>query len=116
MHPSARSTRSITHTSVPKVLLQDGNLRLSCNMQRADETLFQEACRELVSSTVRDVSIDLTSCTYINSLSIGTLVDTVTQLKGDGKQVSIRVSPEVGRFLHMAHLYHLFSYEIVERS
>jgi hypothetical protein len=43
---------------------------------------------------------------------IGTLVDSVVQMKVDGKDVGVRVSPEIGHFLNMAHLYHLFSYEI----
>ena len=111
---TSQVTRGITNAGLPKVSLCDGKLRLNCNMQRADEGAFQKACEELLKSPVREVEIDLTACTYINSLAIGTLVDTVTQLKADGKQVTVRVSREVGRFLHMAHLYHLFSYEIVE--
>ena len=96
----------------PKVVCNDGILKLACNLQRADYSLFQEACMQLCKSSHSEVTIDLTLCTYVNSLVIGTLVDTVTQLKTDGKQVKVRVSPEVGRFLHMAHLYHLFSYDI----
>ncbi len=97
-----------------KVILNAGVLRLSGNLQRADYNFFQEACGHLCRSDVPCATLDLTHCTYVSSLIIGVLVDTVTQLKTDGKAVTVRVSPEVGRFLHMAHLYHLFSYSIVE--
>ena len=42
------------------------------------------------------------------------LVDAVTEMKMQGKEVTVYVSPEVGRFLHMAHLYHIFAYTVVD--
>ncbi|MCY3021525.1 MAG: hypothetical protein NTW87_21130 [Planctomycetota bacterium] len=57
--------------------------------------------------------MDLTRCTYLSSLFVGCLVDALTQMKADGKDVKVFVSPEIGHFLHMAHLYHLFTYQIV---
>jgi anti-anti-sigma factor len=101
-------------TPTPKIHLSKNALKLCCNLQRADYAAFQQSCSELARSTAVSVTMDLTQCTYVSSLVIGILVDTVTQMKADGKAVKVRVSPEVGRFLHMAHLYHLFSYEIIE--
>jgi anti-anti-sigma regulatory factor len=82
------------------------------NLMRVDHAGFEVACRELCARTMPSVHIDLTRCTYLSSMFIGTLVDCVVQMKVDGKTVGVRVSPEIGHFLNMAHLYHLFSYEI----
>ena len=60
------------------------------------------------------VVLDLTRCTYLSSDFIGVLVDAVMQMKADGKAVVIHVSPEIGRFLNMAHFYHLMTYEIAQ--
>jgi anti-anti-sigma regulatory factor len=97
-----------------KVLVKDSVLTLECTLQRADYNAFQEGCALLAKSRTPVVTMDLTRCTYVSSLFIGMLVDAVTSMKAQGKNVSVRVSPQVGRFLHMAHLYHLFEYSIVE--
>lgn len=97
-----------------KIVFKDNYLKLCCNLQRADYAPFQVACEKLGKSPAQQVTLDLTMCTYISSLIIGILVDSVTTMKAAGKDVQVRVSPEVGRFLHMAHLYHLFNYEIVQ--
>lgn len=109
-----RNATNVNGETSSKIVLKEGLLKLMCNLQRADDLQFQAACEQLCKQQVNEVLIDITLCTYINSLGIGALVDTVTQLKTDGKQVTVKVSPEIGRFLHMAHLYHLFSYQIVE--
>jgi anti-anti-sigma factor len=96
------------------MFLNDNILKMNGNLQRADYGSFERACQTLVQSKHLKVEIDLTNCTYVSSLVIGMLVDSITQMKADNKDVKVRVSPEVGRFLHMAHLYHLFSYDIVE--
>jgi anti-anti-sigma factor len=83
-------------------------------LQRADFGAFQDACNALMHSKSPQVILDLTRCTYVSSLFIGMLVDAVTTMKTAGKVVNVVVSPQVGRFLHMAHLYHLFDYSIVE--
>jgi anti-anti-sigma regulatory factor len=114
MQPQTAKTKPGTALTYPKIVCKDGVLKLMCNLQRADFSVFQELCAQLCRSNYETVTIDFTMCTYVNSLVIGSLVDTVTQLKTDGKEVTVLVSPEVGRFLHMAHLYHLFAYEIVE--
>jgi anti-anti-sigma regulatory factor len=103
-------------TTVPdtKFLLNEGVLTLQANLHRADYNGFQQACHKLRTSKAQAVRLDLTKCTYVSSLFIGLLVDVVTQMKTDGKDVTVHVSPEVGRFLHMAHLYHLFAYTIVD--
>jgi len=83
---------------------------------RVDFADFERAMKELDQIRVMEVSIDLTQCTYASSLFIGALVEGVTQLKTHGKNVKVRVSPELGRFLNMARLFHLFDYEIVPAS
>jgi len=113
MHTKSHTTRIIAKAS-PNVSLKESHLTLTGNLQRADHAGFKHACHTLVCSSHCKVVLDLTACTYVSSLVIGILVDSVTQMSADGKDVKVRVSPEVGRFLHMAHLYHLFSYEIVE--
>jgi len=113
MTTKSDTTRIIAKAS-PNVCLKDAQLTLKGNLQRADHAAFEHACQTLVRSAHCKVVLDLTASTYVSSLVIGILVDSVTQMRADGKDVKVRVSPEVGRFLHMAHLYHLFSYEIVE--
>jgi anti-anti-sigma regulatory factor len=56
--------------------------------------------------------IDLTRCAYISSLFIGELADAVMKMTAGGKVVHVEVSPEIGKTLHTARLYHLFAYEI----
>ena len=58
--------------------------------------------------------MDLKRCASLTSAFVGALVDAVVQMRADGKSVVVYVSPEVGRFLNMAHLYHLMSYELGE--
>ena len=89
---------------------------MQCTLQRADFAAFQEACNALVHSPSPHVVLDLTRCTYVSSLFIGMLVDAVTSMQTAGKTIDVLVSPQVGRFLHMAHLYHLFEYTIVETA
>jgi anti-anti-sigma factor len=99
-----------------KVLVKDSVLQLQSTLQRADFNAFQEGCAMLAKCKSPEVMFDLTRCTYVSSLFIGMLVDAVTSIKAQGKTVLVHVSPQVGRFLHMAHLYHLFSYTIVEST
>ncbi|HYF49958.1 MAG TPA: STAS domain-containing protein [Planctomycetota bacterium] len=113
MHTKSDTTRIMAKAS-PNVVLVETTLTLKGNLQRADFAAFEHACQTLVKSAHCKVVLDMSACTYVSSLVIGILVDAVTQMRADGKDVKVRVSPEVGRFLHMAHLYHLFSYEIVE--
>jgi anti-anti-sigma regulatory factor len=114
MRGTPSTQRSPASTSDAKFLLKEGILTLQANLHRADYNGFQQACNQLRTSPVKTVRLDLTKCTYVSSLFIGLLVDVVTQMKADGKDVTVHVSPEVGRFLHMAHLYHLFAYTIVD--
>ena len=97
-----------------KVIVRDGVLTLTANLQRVDYAAFQRGCHELRHSPEREVTLDLSHCTYGSSSFIGDLVEAVTQMKTDGKLVNVQVSPELGRLLHMAHLYHLFAYQIVD--
>lgn len=96
------------------ISVRDGVLTLHRNLQRADYNTFQNACAELRTSALEKATLDLGRCTYMNSMFVGVLVDVVTQMKMDGRTVVVWVSPELGRFLHMAHLYHLFTYQIVD--
>ena len=99
-----------------KILVEEGTLTLESTLQRSDYNNFQEGCNRLCNSNANSVLLDLSRCTYVSSMLIGLLVDKVTMMKERRKDVLVRVSPEVGRFLHMAHLYHLLNYEIVEPS
>jgi anti-anti-sigma regulatory factor len=98
----------------PKITVKDGVLCLYANLQRADYGTFQRACDELCRSNLKNVTLDLTRCTYGTSSFVGDIVEAVTQMKTDGKNVCVNVSPELGRLLQMAHLYHLFTYNIVD--
>jgi anti-anti-sigma factor len=114
MTRDVRNAPSECSSTRAKIAVSDGVLVLKTNLQRADYSGFEEACRELQLSAFPKILLDLTRCTYVSSLFIGILVDSVTQMKADGKDVLVHVSPEVGRFLHMAHLYHLIQYKIVD--
>ena len=95
-------------------MLKNDTLSLCCNLHRTDHQAFQDACNQLCNSSHSALVMDLTKCTYMNSMLIGVLVDAVTGMKIAEKTVTVYVSPEIGRFLHMAHLYHIFEYEIAE--
>lgn len=97
-----------------KIALNKGVLTLHATLQRADYNQFQRACNELASSAHREITLDLSRSTYASSIFIGILVDVVTRMKTDGKDVTVFVSAEIGKLLHMAHLYHLFTYQIVQ--
>jgi len=111
-----RAGHSSITTRASRVLRQDSVLSVLGNPMRVDFADFERAMKELDQIRVMEVSIDLTQCTYASSLFIGALVEGVTQLKTHGKNVKVRVSPELGRFLNMARLFHLFDYEIVPAS
>jgi len=96
-----------------KISVEDGLLRLNGNPGHADYGAFEKACGTVSCTSCAYVVLDLTRCTYLNSMFVGLLVDTVIQMKGAGKKVRLCVSPEVGRFFNMAHLFHLFDYEIL---
>lgn len=97
-----------------KVQVNEGTLTLGSTLQRSDYHVFQEGCNRLCKSSADSILLDLTRCTFVSSLLIGMLVEKVTEMREMNKKVLVRVSPEVGHFLHMAHIYHLINYEIVE--
>jgi anti-anti-sigma factor len=99
-----------------KIVLEGGVLRINGNPAHADFAAFEKACSTVLSTLCACIVMDLTRCTYLSSMFVGLLVDTVTQLKGAGRKVRLCVSPEVGQFFNMAHLYHLFDYEILAPS
>ncbi|HEY3319710.1 MAG TPA: STAS domain-containing protein [Planctomycetota bacterium] len=111
MHGSAMKSEA---PSNPKLTLTAGRLVLNGNLQRSDYLAFQEACHQLQQCDSPAITLDLTTCTYAGSTFIGDLVEAVTQMKTDGKNVIVFVSPELGRLLNLAHLYHLFSYTIID--
>ena len=103
-----------TASTQPKITVKGGVLCLYGNLQRADYAAFQQACQEICQSKLKNVTLDLTRCSYGTSSFVGDIVEAVTQMKTDGKNVCVNVSPELGRLLQMAHLYHLFEYNIVD--
>jgi len=96
-----------------RIVLEGGVLKLNGNPVHADYAAFERACNALSGTTCACVVVDLTRCTYLNSVFVGLLVETVTQMKSAGKKVRLYVSPEVGHFFNMAHLFHLFDYEVL---
>ena len=108
-----RGRRATGAVAPAKIVAEDGTLRLNGNPAHVDYAAFEKACGALFRTSCACVLIDLTRCTYLNSMFVGLLVDTVIQIKGAGKKVRLCVSPEVGRFFNMAHLYHLFDYEVL---
>ncbi len=95
-----------------KFALNAGSLRAGNGLLRSDLAAFKQACANLCESNHQSVFIDLTRCAYISSLFIGELAQAVMKMTAGGKEVHVEVSPEIGKTLHMARLYHLFAYEI----
>lgn len=95
-----------------RIALHAGSLRALGDLQRSDLDAFKQACAMLCESNHQSVFIDLARCAYISSLFIGELAEAVMQMTASGKDVHVEVSPELGKTLHMARLYHLFDYEI----
>ena len=95
-----------------KIALNAGALRALGELQRSDLSAFKQACEELCASEHQSIFIDLARCAYISSVFIGELADAVMRMTASGKDVHVEVSPEIGKTLHMARLYHLFDYEI----
>lgn len=116
MMEKTRAAQSAITTRVSRVVRKDAVLSVLGNPMRVDFADFEKALADLNAIKVPSVTIDLTQCTYASSLFIGALVEGVTQLKTHGKTVTVRVSPELGRFLNMARLFHLFEYQIVESA
>ena len=104
--------RSETEVVVERIALYAGSLRALADLQRSDLSAFKQACATLCASDHQSVFIDLNRCAYISSLFIGELAEAVMQMTAAGKDVHVEVSPEIGKTLHMARLYHLFDYEI----
>ncbi len=98
------------------VILTDSTLFVTSALKRSDFAAFQRAWRSLHQSSWAAVTLDLTGCTYGSSTFIGEVTDAVVQMTAGGKEVVVLVSPELGRLLHMAHLYHLFQYTVVDNS
>ncbi|MGD0091931.1 MAG: STAS domain-containing protein [Planctomycetota bacterium] len=109
---SHRDQRTAAVYPAAMIVLEDGALTLNGNPARADFAAFEQACHTLCRAPHPSIVVDLTRCTYLNSMFIGVIVDTVIRMKGARKHVRLAVSPEVGRFFNMAHLCYLFSYEI----
>ncbi len=105
-------SRCESEVVVERIALNAGSLRALDDLQRADLAAFKKACAMLCASDHQSVFIDLNRCVYISSLFIGELAEAVMQMTAAGKDVHVVVSPEIGKTLHMARLYHLFDYEI----
>jgi anti-anti-sigma factor len=113
--PAPRARKAMSELGAnSKLVMTPGCLQIMANLQRADIHAFQEACGALGQAPETEIILDMTRCTYVNSLVVGILVDAITQMQTSGKQVTLIVSPEVGHFLNMARLYHLFSYQIAD--
>ncbi|MEI6232602.1 MAG: STAS domain-containing protein [Planctomycetota bacterium] len=92
--------------------LNAGALCALGDVQRGDLRAFKDACTALRDCGQQSVFIDFSRCSYISSLFIGELAEAVMQMTASGKDVHVVVSPEIGKTLHMARLYHLFTFEI----
>jgi len=106
-------SRQATPQNPAVTLDAHGHLVVHGALQRTDYASFRDAFEELCHSPLTSIFINLNQCTYISSMFVGVLVDSITQMKSAGKSVKVEVSPTVGRLLHRAHLYHLFDYEVV---
>jgi len=95
-----------------KIAVNAGSMRALGDLQRADLDAFKRACASLRESEHQSIFINLVRCANISSLFIGELAEAVMQMTASGKDVHVEVSPEIGKTLHMARLYHLFDYEI----
>jgi anti-anti-sigma factor len=94
--------------------LRDGTLKVTGALDRIEWAAFEDACRELVEREEwRAVKIDLSGCKYLSSLFIGLLVGTYMKIEKQGRAIEVKVSPEVARFLDMAHLGEVMKYEVV---
>lgn len=99
---------------VNKIVLRGDGLAVDGTLQRVDYNPFRDACDTLLRNHEPEIYFDLRKCSYLSSLFIGALVDAITQIKAQKRLVRVEVSAEIGRLLHMAHLYHLFNYEVWE--
>jgi anti-anti-sigma regulatory factor len=113
MKEKTRAAKSVITQRTSLVARNETALTVLGNPMRVDFADFERELEALKTLHAHEVSIDLTKCTYASSLFIGALVEGVTSLKSSGRTVKVRVSPELGRFLNMARLFHLFEYEIV---
>jgi ABC-type transporter Mla MlaB component len=95
-----------------KLELSAGTLRALTELQRADLCTFRNSCEQLGHSNLSSISLDLTRCSQLSSMFISELADAVMRIKATGKEVHVEVSPQLGKMLHKAHLYHLFQYTI----
>jgi anti-anti-sigma factor len=115
MKEKTKGAQSTVTQRTPCIVRQDSRLTACGNPMRIDFADFEKAFEDLEQLKSREVVIDLTRCTYASSLFIGALVERVRHLKERGKDVRVSVSPELGRFLNMARLFHLFEYTIEEQ-
>lgn len=113
MDEKIREAKSAISQRASLVARNENTLTVLGNPMRVDFADFERELAELKRMPAPEVLIDLSRCTYASSLFIGALVEGVASLKTGGKRVVVRVSPELGRFLNMARLFHLFEYEIV---
>ncbi|MCX7803959.1 MAG: STAS domain-containing protein [Planctomycetota bacterium] len=109
--PSSTLLRDV-HTC----LSRDGRLKVVGALDRTAWAAFEKACEELVARTEwTGVELDFSECTYLSSLFIGMLVGTYMKIEKQGRTIALKVSPEVARFLDMAHLNEVMRYEVAER-
>lgn len=89
-----------------------GTLRVTGHLHRNQLPAFTECMEAMVADAVPVVALDFQRCTYLSSMFIGQLVDSILQAKEQGKRVQVLVSPEIGSFFATAHLNQLFEYTI----
>ncbi|MCK6472172.1 MAG: STAS domain-containing protein [Planctomycetes bacterium] len=75
---------------------------------------FLNAMDQVVDGESVAIVLDFEGCARVNSLVVGHLVTGILRARKGGKDVSVRVSPEVGRLFHNAHLDHLFPFQVIE--
>ncbi|MFH0911165.1 MAG: STAS domain-containing protein [Planctomycetota bacterium] len=89
-------------TSPKDYEIQKGVLRVHRQALHDRDLLFDEACSELLDAPERNLVIDLSVSTYINSTYIGILAATFFQADARRKKLRLRASPEIAQALRLA--------------
>ncbi len=109
----ARSNRRSERDAPTLCIWDNGVLYIRGALNGAQLSAFKGGLAKMVESRDHEVLVDFTQCRYLSSVFIGQLVDSILSAKEKGKIVYVNASPEIGRFLRMAHLHHLFDFEVV---
>ena len=83
-----------------------------------DTTTVREKIRSLVNDEVKHVIVDLGGVNYMNSSGLGTLISSLTTMKGAGGDLRLaRIGEKVQNLFIITQLVKVFdTYETVERA